>query len=126
MGGHRRSIPTAPIEELCVPCARHRLKHNYNIRFLSLTTKSLYRRCVVNERKKYEESFEKYPDLVTLGQFREMLGGIGDSTARKLMQENRVQHFIIRHTYLIPKTYVIDYVLSDDYIKYKKQLRVQV
>lgn len=80
----------------------------------------------MNERKKYEEFFEKYPDLVTLGQFREMLGGIGDSTARKLMQENRVQHFIIRHTYLIPKTYVIDYVLSDDYIKYKKQLRVQV
>lgn len=41
-------------------------------------------------RKYYEQLFNKYPDVVTLSQFRNMLGGIGDGTARKLMRENRV------------------------------------
>ena len=54
-------------------------------------------------RKYYEQLFNKYPDVVTLSQFRNMLGGIGDGTARKLMRENRVKHYYIRSTYLIPK-----------------------
>ena len=53
-----------------------------------------------------------------------MLGGIGDKTARKLIRENRVQHFCIRCTYLIPKAWVIDYVLSEHYTEYKKTLKV--
>ncbi|MCI5699784.1 MAG: hypothetical protein MR308_05260 [Lachnospiraceae bacterium] len=44
-------------------------------------------------RKYYEQLFNKYPDVVTLSQFRNMLGGIGDGTARKLMRENRVKHY---------------------------------
>jgi hypothetical protein len=55
-----------------------------------------------------------------------MLGGIGDSTARKLMRAGRVKHFYINHTYLIPKTCVIDYVLSEHYADYKKSLKVQI
>lgn len=51
-------------------------------------------------RKYYEQLFNKYPDVVTLSQFRNMLGGIGDGTARKLMRENRVKHYYIRSTYL--------------------------
>ena len=47
----------------------------------------------------YERLFEPYPDVVTLDEFRAMLGGIGDSTGRKLMRENRVKHFYIRDTY---------------------------
>ena len=41
-----------------------------------------------------------------------MLGGIGESTALKLLHEKRVQHYFIRGAYLIPKKYVVDYVLS--------------
>ena len=66
-------------------------------------------------REHYEKLFEAYPDVVTLPEFAKMLGGIGDSTARKLMRGNHVQHFCIRHTYLIPKTSVIEYVLSEHY-----------
>ncbi len=77
-------------------------------------------------RKYYEALFSTYPDLVTLGQFRKMLGGICAGTARKLLRENRVQHFMIRYTYLIPKTYIIDYVLSDDYAEFKKTLKVKI
>ena len=80
----------------------------------------------MKNRKYYENLFADYPSVVTLTQFRGMLGGIGDSTARKLMRENRVKHYYIRMTYLIPKDWVIDYVLSEHYAEYKEQLKVQV
>ncbi len=74
----------------------------------------------------YEQLFADYPDIVTLEQFREMLGGIGDGTARKLMRENRVQHYYIRTTYMIPKPWVIEYVLSEHYAEYKNKLKARV
>ncbi len=74
----------------------------------------------------YKELFKNYPDVVDLIQFREMLGGIADSTARKLMRTNAVKHFYIRDTYRIPKKCVIDYVTSEHYAEYKHSLRVQV
>ncbi|MGI6227914.1 MAG: DNA-binding protein [Peptococcales bacterium] len=77
-------------------------------------------------RKYYKELFKDYPDVVDLIQFRAMLGGIADSTARKLVRENRVKHFYIRDTYMIPKKCVIDYVLSEHYAEYKHSLKVQV
>lgn len=80
----------------------------------------------MKKREYYENLFANYPDVVTLQEFREMLGGIGDGTARKLMRGNYVRHYYIRHTYLIPKPYVIDYVLSAHYAKYKKELKVQI
>jgi len=80
----------------------------------------------MKDRTYYEQRFADYPDIVTLEQFREMLGGIGDVTARKLMRENRVQHYYIRCTYLIPKPWVIDYILSEHYAEYKYKLKVRV
>lgn len=77
-------------------------------------------------KEHYELLFAAYPDVVTLPQFCEMLGGIGDSTARKLMRENRVRHYDIRRTYMIPKMWVIEYVLGDHYDEYKMSLKVQV
>lgn len=77
-------------------------------------------------KKYYKELFKDYPDVVTLIQFREMLGGIADSTARKLVRASIVKHFYIRDTYFIPKKYVIDYVTSEHYAKYKHTLKVQV
>jgi hypothetical protein len=74
----------------------------------------------------YKELFKDYPDVVTLKEFRQMLGGIADSTARKLVRENRVKHFYIRDTYMIPKKCVIDYVTSEHYAEYKQFLKVQV
>lgn len=77
-------------------------------------------------RQYYKELFKDYPDVVTLEQFRQMLGGIGDSTARKLMRENRVKHFFINQTYMIPKKCVIDYVTGEHYEEYKNSLKVQI
>ena len=80
----------------------------------------------LRNKEYYEERFKDYPDLVNLEQFREMLGGIGDTTARKLMRQNKVKHFYIRSTYLIPKANVIDYVLGEHYAEYKYSLKVQI
>jgi len=80
----------------------------------------------MRNKKYYQERFKGYPDVVTLKQFREMLGGIGDSTARKLMRTGKVKHFYIRDTYMIPKEYVINYVLSEHYAEYKYELKVQI
>jgi hypothetical protein len=80
----------------------------------------------MKSRDYYEKLFEGYPDVVTLPDFMKMLGGIGDSTARKLMRGNHVQHFYIRDTYLIPKPSVIEYVLSKHYAEYSKKLKVYI
>lgn len=80
----------------------------------------------MKNRKYYERLFAEYPDVVTVTEFCAMLGGICDKTARKLIRENHIKHFYIGATYLIPKEWVIEYVLSDHYAQYKKSLRVKV
>lgn len=72
----------------------------------------------------YKKLFKNYPDLVTVLQFREMLGGIGDCFARKLVQENRVQHVFVKPYYYISKASIIDYVLSEDYAGRMLKVRV--
>lgn len=80
----------------------------------------------MKNRKFYENYFASYPDLVSLDQFRKMLGGLGEVQARKLMQQNHVNHFFIRGTYLIPKANVIDYVLGTHYAKYRLKLKATI
>ena len=75
-------------------------------------------------KKYYEKLFKEYPDLVSVLQFREMLGGVSDTFARKLIRENRVQKFFIRPYYYIPKSSVIEYVLSEDYKKRNLKVRI--
>lgn len=76
-----------------------------------------------NTRKYYERKFIKYPDVVDLLTFREMLGGIGDSFARRLVRENKVKHTFIKPNYWIFKSSIIDYLLSEDYAS--RRLRVR-
>lgn len=80
----------------------------------------------MKNRKYYESRFAEYPDVVTTQQFCEMLGGIAESTARKLFRENHVKHYYIRGSFLIPKPCVIDYILSSHYQKYRDKLSVTV
>ena len=74
-------------------------------------------------RSDYEKRFRTFPDVVTINEFRAMLGGIGDCTARKLLRQNIIPHYYIRCTYYIPKQNVIDYLLSDHYMKYRFKLK---
>ena len=80
----------------------------------------------MRNKEHYEKLFKKYPDVVGMDDFRKMLGGISKSTGQKLMHENRIKHFYIRTSYMIPKVWIIDYLLSDHYDEYRKKLKVQV
>ncbi len=58
---------------------------------------------MIKNEKYYEKLFEDYPDVVNIKTFREMLGGISEQSARRLMRENRVKHYFVSLTYMIPK-----------------------
>jgi hypothetical protein len=73
-------------------------------------------------RQDYERRFHTYPDVVTLPEFCAMLR-IGDNYARRLLRKNLVAHFVIRHTYYIPKENVIDFVLSPNYLQVLNRFR---
>ena len=77
-------------------------------------------------RSDYERKFRNFPDVVTMNEFRAMLGGIAESTARKLLNQNLVEHFYIRCTFYIPKKNVIDYLLSDRFMKYRVKLKHRI
>ena len=77
-----------------------------------------------NPRNKYKSKFKQYPDMVSVLMFREMLGGIGDSFARRLIHENRVSVIFIKPHYWISKESIIDYLLSEDYAHRKLRVRV--
>ena len=58
-------------------------------------------------RQDYERRFRTYPDVY----------------ARRLLRKNLVAHFVIRHTYYIPKENVIDFVLSPNYLTVLNRFR---
>lgn len=61
--------------------------------------------------KENTEIFDKYPDVVTVNQLCQMLGGICSKTAYHLLKQNLIKHIKIGKKYLIPKIYIIEYVL---------------
>ena len=77
---------------------------------------------MANLRKYYTKKFVDYPDMVDVLTFREMMGGIGDTFARRLIHEKRVEAIYIKPHYWINKNSIIEYILSDDYAN--RQLKV--
>ena len=74
-------------------------------------------------RKELKTLLRDYPDVVSLPELCAMMGGIGESTARKLLRSGRIKSLMVRSTYYIPKKCVIDYLLSDHYKMYRKELK---
>lgn len=70
--------------------------------------------------------YADYPDVVTIKQFREMLGGISDCTARKLVQGDHVENFVVNGTYYIPKKFVIEYIMSPHYYVLQIKLKHRI
>ena len=75
-------------------------------------------------RKRYIQQFKQYPDVVSVLTFREMLGGIGDSFARKLIRDGLVKAIFIKPHYWIFKESIIDSGLSEDYAERRLKVRV--
>ena len=73
-------------------------------------------------RQDYEKRFRLYPDVVPIAEFCVMLC-IGDTYARKLLRKNLVAHYIVRHTYYIPKKKIIDFMLPHNYLQALNRFR---
>ena len=73
-------------------------------------------------RIEYETKLRDYPDVVTIKELMLMLDGICERTALQLLHKDKIKHFRIRNQYRIPKACVIDFMLSDNYSTFKKNV----
>ena len=58
----------------------------------------------------YKLLFTEYPDVVNVEQMCEMLGGICDKTAYRLLKSGEIKSFIAGRHYRIPKLNILEYL----------------
>lgn len=58
----------------------------------------------------YKLLFTEYPDVVNVEQMCEMLGGICDKTAYRLLKSGEIKSFIVGRHYRIPKLNILKYL----------------
>ena len=58
----------------------------------------------------YKLLFAEYPDVVNVEQMCEMLGGICDETAYRLLKSGKIKSFIVGRRYRIPKLNILEYL----------------
>lgn len=58
----------------------------------------------------YKLLFTEYPDIVNVEQMCEMLGGICDKTAYRLLKSGEIKSFIVGRHYRIPKLNILEYL----------------
>ena len=78
----------------------------------------------MQDRSYYERMFLGYPELVTTKELREMLGGVCENTALKILRAKQIHHYRIRGAYRIPKECVIDYMLTEEYEKLRQAVEI--
>lgn len=79
------------------------------------------------DRQYYEELFSDQPDVLDTETARQLLGGISISTVWKLIRRKQLRYIHYREQgFLIPKVWLIDYILSDHYQSYRNKLKSQI
>lgn len=58
----------------------------------------------------YKLLFTDYPDVVNVEQMCEMLGGICDKTAYRLLKSGKIKGFIVGRRYRISKLNILEYL----------------
>ena len=58
----------------------------------------------------YKLLFTEYPYVVNVEQMCEMLGGICDKTAYRLLKSGEIKSFIVGRHYRIPKLNILEYL----------------
>ena len=58
----------------------------------------------------YKMMFRDYPDVVTVEQMCEMLGGISTKTGYRLLKNGTIKSFVVGRRYRIPKLYIFEYL----------------
>ena len=76
----------------------------------------------MQERFEYELKFSNYLDVVTTKELMLMLGDVCEHTTLSLLQKDKIKHFRIGNRYRIPKTYVIDFMMSDEYTTFRRKI----
>ena len=64
-------------------------------------------------KESYTLMFTDYPDIVNLTQMRNMLGGISNSLAYRMLREKKIKSKKVGREYKIPKVNVINYVMTE-------------
>ncbi|WP_417079171.1 helix-turn-helix domain-containing protein, partial [Hominenteromicrobium sp.] len=68
------------------------------------------RRRPMESQTAYKLLFAEYPDVVNVEQMCEMLGGICDKTAYRLLKSGKIKSFIVGRRYRIPKLNILEYL----------------
>ena len=76
----------------------------------------------MQDKNYYELIFSAYPDVVTTKDLRVMLGGACEKTVLSLLRQNVIQHFRIGAVYHIPKVSVIEYMVSEEYLAFRRRI----
>lgn len=58
----------------------------------------------------YKLIFREYPDVVTVEQMCEMLGGLSTKTGYQLLKSGAIKHFVLGRRYRIPKVSILEYM----------------
>jgi excisionase family DNA binding protein len=64
----------------------------------------------VKAQEAYKMMFKDYPDVVTVEQMCEMLGGISIKTGYRLLKNGSIKSVVVGRRYRIPKLYVFEYL----------------
>ena len=65
---------------------------------------------LLKSNEAYKLIFREYPDVVSVEQMCEMLGGISTKTGYRLLKQNQIKHFKIGRMYKIPKLHIFEYL----------------
>lgn len=58
----------------------------------------------------YKLIFREYPDVVTVEQMCEMLGGLSTKTGYQLLKSGAINYFVLGRRYRIPKVSILEYI----------------
>lgn len=64
----------------------------------------------MSKRQAYNLIFKDYPDILTIEQLCDMLGGISVKTGYRLLKSEKIKGFKIGKRYKIPKVNVLKYL----------------
>ena len=64
----------------------------------------------MKSQEAYQLVFCDYPDIVNVEQMCELLGGISQKTAYRLLKNGTIKSFVVGRRYRIPKICIFEYL----------------
>ena len=66
----------------------------------------------IPSRSVYNKMLKNYPDVLTVNQLSEALGGVSTKTCYKMLREKKIQSIKIGREYRIAKINVVDFLIG--------------